>query len=48
MEEDDEAEAPQELPYQWSPFESLMIQKMDTMLHSIKSTQLKFIVHWRT
>ena len=33
MEEDAEAEAPQEPAHQWSPFESLMIQKMDAMLH---------------
>jgi len=33
MEEDVEAEAPKELTHQWSPFESLMIQKMDVMLH---------------
>jgi len=30
---DEEAEAPQELAHQWSPFESLMIQKIDFMLH---------------
>jgi len=33
MNEDVEVEAPQEPTYQWSPFESLMIQKMDAMLH---------------
>ena len=33
MEEDAEVEAPQEPAYQWSPFESLMIQKMDAMFH---------------
>ncbi|KAG5049265.1 hypothetical protein JHK85_010368 [Glycine max] len=33
MEEDAEAEAPQEPAHQWSPFESLMIKKMDDMLH---------------
>jgi len=33
MEEDVEAEAPQEFTHQWSAFESLMIQKMDAMLH---------------
>jgi len=33
MEENDKVEAPQEPGYQWSPFESLMIQKMDTMFH---------------
>ena len=33
MEEDVAAEAPQEPAHQWSPFESLMIQKMDAMLH---------------
>ena len=33
MEEDVAAEAPQEPAHQWSPFESLMIQKMDVMLH---------------
>ena len=33
MDEDAEAEGPQELAHQWSPFESLMIQKMDAMLH---------------
>jgi len=33
MEEDVEVEAPQEPAHQWSPFESLMIQKMDAMLH---------------
>ena len=31
--EDTKAEAPQEPAHQWSPFESLMIQKMDAMLH---------------
>ena len=31
--EDVEAEAPQEHAHQCSPFESLMIQKMDVMLH---------------
>ena len=33
MEEDDGAGAQHELAPQWSPFESLMIQKMDAMLH---------------
>ena len=33
MEEDVEVEAPQEPTHQWSHFESLMIQKMDAMLH---------------
>ena len=33
MDEEVEFEAPQELAHQWSPFESLMIQKMDAMLH---------------
>ena len=28
-----EAEALQESAHQWSPFESLMIQKMDVILH---------------
>ena len=32
MEEDVEAEVPQEPTHKWSPFESLMIQKMDVML----------------
>jgi len=33
MEEEAEDEAQQELMHQWSPLESLMIQKMDAMLH---------------
>ena len=33
MEEDDEVKAQHEPTPQWSPFESLMIQKMDVMLH---------------
>lgn len=33
MEEDDEAEAQHDPTPKWSPFESLMIQKMDVMLH---------------
>ena len=33
MEEDDEVEAQHQPAPQWSPFESLMIQKMDDMLH---------------
>ena len=33
MEEDAEAKAPQEPAHQWSPFKSLMIQKMNYMLH---------------
>ena len=33
MEEEAEDEAQQEPMHQWSPFESLMIQKMDAMLH---------------
>jgi len=32
MEEDAEAKAPQEPAHQWSPFESLMIWKMNAML----------------
>jgi len=33
LKEDVEVEASQEPALQWSPFESLMIQKMDAMLH---------------
>ena len=33
LEEDAEAEAPQEPVHQWSPFKSPMIQKMEAMLH---------------
>ena len=33
MDEEAEAEATQEPAHQWSPFESLMIQKMDAMFH---------------
>jgi len=33
MDEDIEAEAPREPAHQYSPFESLMIQKMEVMLH---------------
>ena len=33
MQENAEVEAPQELAHQWSPFETLMIKKMDVMLH---------------
>jgi len=36
MEEDAKAEAPQESTHQWSLFESLMIQKMDSMLNREK------------
>ena len=33
MEENAKAKAPQEPGHQWSPFESIMIQNRDTMLH---------------
>jgi len=33
MEEEVEKEAQQEPAHQWNPFESLMIQKMDVVLH---------------
>ena len=33
MDEEAKVEAPQEPTHQWSPFESLMIQKMNVMLH---------------
>ena len=32
-EEEEEEEAQQDLAHQWNPFESLVIQKMDAILH---------------
>ena len=42
MEENVEVEAPQEPAHQWSPFESLMIQKMGVMLHLHQEHSTKF------
>ena len=36
-----EKEAQQKLAHQWSPFESLMIQKMDVILHLHQEHQAK-------
>jgi len=41
MEEEAEEEAQQEPTHQWNPFESLMIQKMNAILHLHQERQVE-------
>jgi len=48
MEEEKEEESEQELAHRWNPFESLMIQKMDAILHLHQEHQAKVHSSLRT